>query len=70
MIAPHKCVECGRYTRTVCLTCGSALCEDHAYFPMCFDCTDEEHRQALIDEIERAHKRVEEEDGRWRSTSD
>ncbi len=67
---PAKCVECGRYTRIVCLTCGSPLCHDHADFPMCLDCTDEEHRQALIDEIDRARDRLREEASGWRSTSD
>lgn len=65
-----KCPDCGRFTQTLCLVCSSPLCEDHAEFPVCADCSAEEHRQALIDEIDRARVRAEAEEGRWRSTLD
>lgn len=65
MRGPGKCVDCGRYARTVCLRCSGPLCEEHATFPQCADCETETHREALIDEVQKGR-----EEKRWRSRFD
>lgn len=55
---PAKCTDCGHYTRTLCLTCGMPLCEQHADFPTCADCSAEADREAMIERAERDRDRA------------
>ncbi len=59
---PAKCEACGRFTRTLCLACSTPLCDDHADFPICSDCTIEHEREELIKRAERDRDRALEED--------
>ena len=59
---PAQCVDCGRFTRTLCIPCSMPLCQDHAEFPICADCTAEAEREELIEEYERSRAEAEEED--------
>ena len=59
---PAQCVDCGRFTRTLCIPCAMPLCDDHAEFPICADCTAEAEREELIEEYERSRAEAEEED--------
>ena len=59
---PAQCVDCGRFTRTLCIPCSMPLCQDHAEFPICADCTAEAEREARIEEYERSRAEAEEED--------
>ncbi len=52
---PAQCVDCGRFTRTLCIPCAMPLCDDHAEFPVCADCTAEAAREELIERAERDH---------------
>lgn len=59
---PAQCVDCGRFTRTLCIPCSMPLCDEHSTFPLCSDCELESSRQARIEEYERSRAEAEEED--------